>query len=204
VVLDTHQSAISKRRRKLESSSEDENPCLAELCCERNETLLRICEFKIIKSSVITGSLADYSANKRSLTLEGSLEHSRPANFLGFRNQVPLQRGDSADKERGGRHMPADHKLRGPELTAADAARDPAAESGQQQARNTLYVPILFVPLRLASMHARPSEFSCEIPAAFSPFVTWSVPPTGIVVEISTRFRWTDGILGSSQNFRAP
>jgi len=53
--------------------------------------------------------------------------------------------------------MPADHKLRGPELTAANAACYPAAESGQQQARNTLYVPILFVPLRLASMHARPN-----------------------------------------------
>ncbi|XP_029676835.1 potassium voltage-gated channel subfamily H member 2 isoform X8 [Formica exsecta] len=54
------------------------------------------------------------------------------------RNQVPLQRGDSANKERGGRHLPTNHKLRGPELAAAAAARDPAAESGQQQARDTL------------------------------------------------------------------
>lgn len=46
--------------------------------------------------------------------------------------------------------MPADHKLRGPELAAASAARDPTADSGQQQARDTLYVPILFVPLGLA------------------------------------------------------
>ncbi|XP_077260205.1 potassium voltage-gated channel seizure isoform X9 [Temnothorax americanus] len=54
------------------------------------------------------------------------------------RNQVPLQRGDSANKERGGRHLPANHKLRGSELTAATAARDPAADSGQQQTRDTL------------------------------------------------------------------
>lgn len=64
-----------------------------------------------------------------------------------FRNQVPLQRGDSANKERGGRHLPTNHKLRGSELAAAAAACDPAAESGQQQARDTLYVPILFVLL---------------------------------------------------------
>nr|XP_012218334.1 PREDICTED: potassium voltage-gated channel subfamily H member 2 isoform X7 [Linepithema humile] len=54
------------------------------------------------------------------------------------RNQVPLQRGDSANKERGGRHLLANHKLRGSELAAASAARDSAAESGQQQARDTL------------------------------------------------------------------
>lgn len=77
-----------------------------------------------------------------------------------FRNQVPLQRGDSANKKRGGRHLSANHKLRGPELTAATATRDPAAESGQQQARDTLYVPILFVLLRLVSMHARLLGFS--------------------------------------------
>ncbi|XP_025262240.1 potassium voltage-gated channel unc-103 isoform X10 [Camponotus floridanus] len=53
-------------------------------------------------------------------------------------NQVPLQRGDSANKERGGRHLPTNHKLRGPELAAAAAACDPTAESGQQQARDTL------------------------------------------------------------------
>ncbi|XP_032670630.1 potassium voltage-gated channel subfamily H member 2 isoform X9 [Odontomachus brunneus] len=53
-------------------------------------------------------------------------------------NQVPLQRGDSANKERGGRHLPANHKLRGPQLATAPAARDTAAESGQQQARDTL------------------------------------------------------------------
>lgn len=55
-----------------------------------------------------------------------------------FRNQVPLQRGDSANKERGGRHLPANHKLRGPELATASAASDTAAESDQQQARDTL------------------------------------------------------------------
>ncbi|KAL0123196.1 hypothetical protein PUN28_007654 [Cardiocondyla obscurior] len=54
------------------------------------------------------------------------------------RNQVPLQRGDSTNKERGGRHLPANHKLRGSELAAAAAARDPATEPGQQQTRNTL------------------------------------------------------------------
>jgi len=79
-----------------------------------------------------------------------------------FRNQVPLQRGDSANKERGGRHLPANHKLRGSELTAAAAARDPTAESGQQQTRDTLYVPILFVLLRLVSMHKRVFGFSYE------------------------------------------
>lgn len=54
------------------------------------------------------------------------------------RHEVPLQRGDSANKERGGRRLPANHKLRGPELAAAPAARAPAAEPNQQQARQTL------------------------------------------------------------------
>lgn len=40
--------------------------------------------------------------------------------------------------------MPADHKLRGSELIATTAGGDPAAEPGQQQARDTLYVPILY------------------------------------------------------------
>lgn len=84
-----------------------------------------------------------------------------------FRNQVPLQRGDSANKERGGRHLPANHKLRGSELTAATAARDPTAESGQQQTRDTLYVPILFVLLRLVSMHTC-SDFRTRVYESFS------------------------------------
>lgn len=72
-----------------------------------------------------------------------------------FRNQVPLQRGDSANKERGGRHLPANHKLRGSKLAAASATCDTAADSDQQQARDTLYVPILFVLLvDFVSMHA--------------------------------------------------
>ncbi|KAK2582019.1 hypothetical protein KPH14_002725 [Odynerus spinipes] len=53
-------------------------------------------------------------------------------------NQVPLQRGDSLDKERGGRHLPANHKLRGSELAATTAACNSTTEPGQQQARYAL------------------------------------------------------------------
>ncbi|XP_043669991.1 potassium voltage-gated channel unc-103 isoform X19 [Vespula pensylvanica] len=49
-------------------------------------------------------------------------------------NQIPLQRGDSIDKERGGRYLPANHKLRGSELTASTTSCDSTTESGQQQA----------------------------------------------------------------------
>ena len=85
-----------------------------------------------------------------------------------FRNQVPLQRGDSANKERSGWHLPANHKLRGSELTATAAGRDSTAESGQQQTRNTLYVPILFVLLQLVSMHARVQIFVRKFTVTFA------------------------------------
>lgn len=77
-----------------------------------------------------------------------------------------MQRGDSANKERGGRHLLTNHKLRGLEFATASAAGDSAAESGQQQARDTLYVPILFVLLRLLSVHARVRIFArkCTAP----------------------------------------
>lgn len=106
-----------------------------------------------------------------------------------FRNQVPLQRGDSANKERGGRHLPTNHKLRGPELAAAATARDPAAESGQQQARDTLYVPILFVLLRLVPMRARVRIFAQKI-----------------LPRISRRFQQKHlaGLLYVTRNFRRP
>lgn len=64
--------------------------------------------------------------------------------------------------------MPANHKLRG-SLAAAAATRDTAAESGQQQARDTLYVPILFVLLRLVTMCTRASEFSHKSPLLRKP-----------------------------------
>nr|XP_033330790.1 potassium voltage-gated channel subfamily H member 6 isoform X12 [Megalopta genalis] len=54
------------------------------------------------------------------------------------RHQVLVQRGDSVNQERGGRHLLANHKLRGPELAAAPAACDPVPKSDQQQARHTL------------------------------------------------------------------
>ncbi|XP_046813203.1 potassium voltage-gated channel unc-103 isoform X13 [Vespa crabro] len=49
-------------------------------------------------------------------------------------NQIPMQRGDSIDKERGGRYLPANHKLRGSELAASTTSCDSTTESGQQQA----------------------------------------------------------------------
>lgn len=108
--------------------------------------------------------------------LDGRASETRPVriSFVSdlliscFRNQVPLQRGDSANKERGGRHLPTNHKLRGPELAAAAAACDSAAESGQQQARDTLYVPILFVLLRLVPMRARVRIFARKFTAKFA------------------------------------
>lgn len=54
------------------------------------------------------------------------------------RHQVLVQRSDSVDKERGGRHLLANHKLRGSELPATAAACNSAPEPDQQQARHTL------------------------------------------------------------------
>lgn len=62
----------------------------------------------------------------------------RTARFLCYRHQVLVQRSDSANKERGGRHLLANHKLRGSKLPAAPAARHSAPKPNEQQARHTL------------------------------------------------------------------
>lgn len=58
--------------------------------------------------------------------------------FFCHRHQVSVQRGDSANKERGGRDLLANHKFRGFELAAIPAACNSAPKPDQQQARHTL------------------------------------------------------------------
>ncbi|XP_034180296.2 potassium voltage-gated channel seizure isoform X11 [Osmia lignaria lignaria] len=54
------------------------------------------------------------------------------------RHQISVQRGDSVNKERGGRHLLANHKLRGSELPTTSTACNSAPKPDQQQARHTL------------------------------------------------------------------
>lgn len=58
--------------------------------------------------------------------------------FVCHRHQISVQRGDSANKERGGRHLLANYKFRGFELAATSAACHSAPKPDQQQARHTL------------------------------------------------------------------
>ncbi|XP_076390683.1 potassium voltage-gated channel seizure isoform X11 [Megachile rotundata] len=54
------------------------------------------------------------------------------------RHQISVQRGDSVNKERGGRHLLANHKLRGSERPTTPTACNSAPKPDQQQARHTL------------------------------------------------------------------